>query len=539
MRTMINRRTQQALANTAFALLIALPCAYVSAADSKQYFRFDGALTEDRLGVSVGRLGDVDDDGFADILTGARYADVDGRTDTGSVYVFSGKDGHQIYRFNGEGAGDWFGVAVAGIGDVNGDGRPDILVGAQFATRDDGAQTGGAYVYSGADGRLLYLLFGDNADGRFGVSVSGGYDVDGDGVNDFVVGSYLENAAYIYSGRTGTLITKLTGAPATWYGFAVALLPDLNGDGRAEIAVSAPQAGGPGAVTVYSGLTRNVLYILNGAQNGDWFGFSVAAAGDLNGDGVSEFLIGAREASPNGLTEAGSVSVYSGKNGTLLKRLDGQAARDRFGTSVDAAGDVNRDGTNDFVVGARFAANATGQITGAAYVFSGKDFTQITKITGETVDDWFGGSVASVGDINGDGWIEWVVGAAGADPNGNSNAGRAYVYGLKHNDVAITDAQAPMSARIGDRVNVSYTVANHGEDAASVTTALAVNATRRTSASMSLLFLETKSGNLSYTLASSDFVGGRASLCVKAIIDNVTDNYDSDNVKCLQVRQSF
>src|SRR5207247_1265133 len=134
---------------------------------SKQYFRFDGALTEDRLGVSVGRLGDVDGDGFADILTGARYADVDGRTDTGSVYVFSGKDGHQIYRFNGESAGDWFGVAVAGIGDVNGDGRPDILVGAQFATRDDGVQSGGAYVYSGADGTRLYRLFGDNADGRF------------------------------------------------------------------------------------------------------------------------------------------------------------------------------------------------------------------------------------------------------------------------------------------------------------------------------------------------------------------------------------
>lgn len=507
-------------------------------AESQQYIRFEGLLTEDRLGVAVGTLGDVNSDGYADILVGARYADVGALTDSGSVSVFSGANGAELIHLNGEGAGDWFGVSVAGIGDINGDGVPDFIVGAQFAKRGNGQQTGAAYVYSGANGAQLYRLFGDASDGRFGVSVAGGRDINGDGIPDFVVGAYTAGAAYIYSGANGGLIAKLTGTSGTWYGFTVAMLADVNGDGKGEIVVTAPQDGA-GSVRVYSGATRALLYTLKGEKTGDWFGFAAADGGDLNGDQKSELLIGAREASPSGHTNAGSVYVYEGKNGTLLRRLDGTNDRDAFGTSVAAVGDMNRDGVNDIVVGARFALNSSNQPTGAALVYSGSDGSQITKVNGELTQDWFGGSVAAVGDINGDGWLEWLVGAAGSDPGGRSNAGQAYVFGLKHFDLALTSLTVPRSARLGDTITVSYTAVNHGEAATSNTYVLSINGIRKASASGTLAFMASRSSSFSYTLRSGDFSGGRSMVCISAAGDGVTDGYSTDNAKCVQITQTF
>lgn len=526
-----------------FGLASSLLVTLAQGAESRQYVRFEGLLSEDRMGVAVGTLGDVNKDGYTDILVGARYADVGTLADAGSVSVFSGVDGSELIHLNGAGAGDWFGVAVAGTGDVNGDGTPDFIIGAQFAKRDNGQQpgagqqTGAAYIYSGANGAQIYRLFGDASDGRFGVSVAGGSDIDGDGKPDFVVGAYTGGAAYVYSGATGQLIAKLTGTGNTWYGFAVAMLPDVNGDGRGEIAVAAPQDGA-GSVRVYSGATRALLYTLKGENSGDWFGFAVAAAGDLNGDQKSELLIGAREASPSGHTNAGSAYVYEGKNGTLLRRLDGTNDRDAFGTSVSAAGDINRDGTNDILVGARFALNSSNQPTGAALVYSGADGSQITKVNGELSQDWFGGSVAVVGDINGDGWLEWVVGAAGSDPGGRSNAGQAYVFGMKHFDLAVTSISAPQSARLGDTLTISYSVVNHGEPGLS-TYALSVNGVRKTSASSTLDFMSSRSSSFSYTLKSGDFFGGRSTICINAAGDGVTDGYSADNAKCAQISQTL
>lgn len=506
-------------------------------ADSRQYFRFDGALSEDRLGVAVGTLGDINGDGFADILVGARYADVGQLVDAGSVSVFSGKNGSELMHLSGDNAGDWFGVSVSGIGDLNGDGVSEFIVGAQFAKRSDGQQTGAAYVYSGLTGSRMYSLYGNLADGRFGVSVAGGGDIDGDSIPDFIVGAYTEGAAYVYSGANGSLMSKLGGAGGTWYGFAVTMLPDVNGDGRGEVVVTAPK-NGAGSVYVYSGATRNLLYTLNGENAGDWFGFATAPAGDLNGDQKNELLIGAREASPYGRTNAGSVYVYEGKNGNLLRRLDGANARDAFGTSVSPAGDVNRDGTNDFLVGARFALNVNSQPNGAALLYSGSDGGQIAKVSGEVSQDWFGGSVAVVGDVNGDGWVEWVVGAAGGDPGGRSNAGQAYVFGMKHFDAAVTSASGPRSARLGDQISISYNIANHGEPG-SLTAALSVNGLRKSSSSGTLDFMGARSGSFSYTLKTGDFSGGRSTVCVNVSIDNASDGYGADNVKCMQVIQAF
>jgi len=517
---------------------VALGAAIAAAgAEPKLFHEFEGSLVEDRLGVSVAWLGDADGDGAADFLVGARYADVGAAIDAGSVFVYSGKDGRLLYRLDGEGAGDWFGVAVAGIGDVDGDGRADFIVGAQFGRASSGAQTGTAYVFSGASGALLYKLAGETSGGRFGVSVAGGQDIDGDGVPDILVGAYAEDAAYLYSGATGALIARLAGSPATWYGFAVALLADLDKDGVGELAISAPRKGA-GEVTVLSGRTRAPIYVLAGEQPGDWFGFAVARGGDLDKDGTEELLVGSREASPAGRTNAGSVYVYSGKTGGLLKRLDGTSARDRFGTSVDRAGDVNRDGVADFVVGARFALNAAGVSTGAAYVYSGGSFSLLAKIDGEGQDDWFAASVSWAGDSNGDGYDEILIGAAGASPGGVSRAGKAYAYGLAHHDISVTALSAPRSARVGEQASFTASVFNRGE-AGSMSLALLVNGVARLVSAQSMDFLATSNPVLNYTFRSEDFVGGTSTVCVRASIDGQTDNYAADNLKCAAVRKAI
>lgn len=523
---------------SALMTLTVVLCSHANAADSRQYSTASGSLTEDRFGVAVSKIGDLNADGYADLLVGARYADVGSLVDAGSVSCVSGKDGTELFRLSGDAAGDWFGVSLASLGDVTGDGVPEFVVGAQFAKRSDGTQTGAAYIYSGATATRLYSLYGDNADARFGVAVGGGQDVDGDGIPDAIVGAYIEGSAYLYSGANGRLIAKLPGVGTAWYGFAVSLFPDLNGDGISDIAVSAPKEGA-GSVYVYSGSNRSLLYKLSGEVAGDWFGFAIADANDLTGDKRSEIIIGAREASPNGKTYAGSVYIYEGKTGTLLSRVDGAGAKDAFGTSISSAGDINRDGVPDLLIGARFALNASGVVTGGAYLLSGTDYSVITKVFGENSQDWFGGSVTAVGDINGDGWPEWAVGAAGHDPAGRSNAGKAYLFGLIHNDIALTALSAPRSAKAGESFSVGYTAVNHGEPG-TITTTLTINGVKKLSAAARTLdFMASQSGSFSYALSASEFISGRATVCVNTAISGITDGYTADNSKCSQVAQKY
>ena len=147
-------------------------------------FTFTGDSAGDRFGNSVSSAGDVNGDGFDDLIVGAQNDDNNG-TDSGSARVFSGADGSVLYNFDGDSAGDLFGGSVSGAGDVNGDGFDDLIVGAQ---NDDnnGANGGSARVLSGADGSVLYSFDGEIGDG-FGQSVSGAGDVDGDGFDDLIV----------------------------------------------------------------------------------------------------------------------------------------------------------------------------------------------------------------------------------------------------------------------------------------------------------------------------------------------------------------
>ena len=164
---------------------------------------FDGESADDYLGVSVSGAGDVNRDGFADLICGAY-----GYGWVGAAYVFSGVDGSILYTFVGDSTNDYFGYSVSGAEDVNGDGFPDFIVGA-FGADINGKNSGRARVFSGLDGSVLYTFDGDSKFDNFGWSVSGAGDVNGDGFGDLIVGAPFDGKQE----RGGAWVFKTTIEP--------------------------------------------------------------------------------------------------------------------------------------------------------------------------------------------------------------------------------------------------------------------------------------------------------------------------------------
>ncbi len=344
-------------------------------------YQKNGVANGDGYGSSVAGCGDVDGDGIADFIVGARATS---SYDAGSIFVYSGATG--ILLFRKDGLGDMqLGFSVSGAGDVNGDGRADFIAGAPFADPAGLTDAGSAFVYSGLDGSLLFEKDGGASGDASGWSVAGVGDIDGDGKSDFIVGSRFAasgglidaGSAFVYSGADGSLLYKKSGAAfGDEFGVSVAGIGDVTADGRPDFIIGAWKANpngaeGAGSVYVYSGLTGSLLYQKNGVGPSDGFGNSTAGAGDVDGDGVADFIVGAPQASPAGLTSAGSAYVYSGSSGALLFQKNGAVAGDRMGFSVAGGGDVNGDSRNDFVISAPNADPNGLDAAGSVFVFSG------------------------------------------------------------------------------------------------------------------------------------------------------------------------
>ena len=404
--------------------------------DGSQGGVIPGVDRSDLAGYWVGVVGDVNGDGLSDFAVSAPQA---GGGFEGEIYLFFGSrerrdrwrvqdlDGTRGAILRGAAAGESSGVSVGSVGDFDGDGFGDFIIGAPFASPGGRTSAGGAYLVFGGRAFPPFVDLGDL--GTRGMAIEGG-------------------AAFDQAG------------------LAVAGAGDVNGDGLSDALVSAHRADGPepnrGAAYVIYGSSPPPQTLdlgqlngsgveLVGAEEEDEAGFSLSGAGDVNGDGFDDLVVGAFRADPDDRQKAGEVYVVYGGSGLpksvdlgALNGVDGFTARgvaekDEAGFAVAGGGDINGDGFDDIALSApaaspdfRFVAGETYVIYGGANLPAELELASLDGVNGirlEGVDprDSAGECLATVGDIDNDGFDDLLLGAAFADPGEQEEAGEAYL----------------------------------------------------------------------------------------------------------------
>ncbi len=433
--------------------------------DGQSGFRIDGVTAGDQAGWFVSLAGDINGDGIDDLIIGAKRADPDGNIQAGSSYVVFGRDvsvagdfpatldlstldGSNGFRLDGVAAGDYSGVTVSSAGDINGDGIDDLVIAASNASPGGINSAGSSYVVFGRDvsavgnfPAVVKLADLDGSDGfridgvaafdQAGYSASFAGDINGDGIDDLILGAQFADS----------------NVPSTGSGFVVF--------GR-DVSV----VGDFPATLNLSDLDGSNGFRMDGVATGDRTGRSVSAAGDINGDGIDDLIIGALRADPDGISDAGSTYVVFGRDVSAVGefpatlslssldggngfRLAGVELEELSGAVVSAAGDINGDGIDDVIISALGADPDGNTNAGSSYVVFGRDVSAVGdfpatlylssldgstgfRLDGVAPGDSSGDSV-SAADVNGDGIDDLIIGAGGASPDGIHSAGSTYV----------------------------------------------------------------------------------------------------------------
>jgi len=498
---------------------------------------YSGSFDPAEMGWSVDSAGDVNGDGFEDIVVGAPGWDAPGGLfDEGAVFVFLGSvngiigfDPSTAHAFiQSTQANSEFGSSVAGAGDINGDGYDDILVGAPLTDASGLIVSGAAYIFRGGPQGITAtstleadaMLESKQLEGHFGRSVASAGDVNGDGYSDVIIGAARYGAPFVPpianqgSGRQGAAFVFLGSAtgivgnqPANaharlvpWadgtpsqtlasYGFSVAGAGDVNADGYDDVLVGAPtwnqsrswpglDTGNPpkeGAVFLYHGGPAGITGTnandantrIEGNQLEAFFGNSVAGAGDVNNDGYADIIIGSVNypaGSPLAVSQEGAAYVYLGGPAGVVATgpehaqaaFHGTEPAEWLGRSVSSAGDYDADGFDDVIISARVYPGSLNN-EGISYLFRGGVngivgsglVDAYARITSNRTDASLGFSARSAGDIDGDGKADIIVGVPGY-ANGQIEEGAAFLYqaapsALPPNQAAVANAGPDMT----------------------------------------------------------------------------------------------
>jgi VCBS repeat-containing protein len=426
--TVVNAGRAYVLFGSATGLPTQVDLNALAAGSYTQGFMINGSLKQDEAGQGVSAAGDVNGDGLADLLVGAPGADSNPLVDSGSMYVVYGKTTSSAVNLTALTSGTstegfamqgWVDVSYAGtnvsyLGDVNGDGIADVLISEQTRAYVVYGKTNSNTVHlsalTGATGTGGFVIDTGAYDlNYFANTISAAGDVNGDGLADIILAGTDSGRAYVIYGQSGTLNVNLTaitagtstagfvinGQIAENFGYSVSTAGDVNGDGLADLVVGAnvadPAAGtdagksyvvfgktGTAAVNISAIAAGSGGFVINGQCAGDKSGESVSYAGDINGDGLADLLVSAPNGDPSSLSNAGRIYVVFGKTtGTAVDlsaiaagsggfAMNGQLAGGIIGFDVTHAGDLNGDGYDDLAVSAR-SAGATGQ----AYIVYG------------------------------------------------------------------------------------------------------------------------------------------------------------------------
>jgi hypothetical protein len=390
---------------------------------------------------------DLNGDGYDDVAVGASRASPPQGSQAGSVAVFHGSaagiDTTPVRVIEGSEAYVQLGYAVASAGDVNGDGYGDLIVSEHRARAPAGDYAGAARVFhgsaTGVPPNAATVLVGTASFGFFGQALAGAGDVNGDGYADVVVGTGGETKASVFHGSASGIVTTPArvlegGFYDEDFGHSVAGAGDVNGDGFSDIVIGADRARPDGGDTVgtasvfhgsASGIAATAATVLQGTASFGAFGQSVAGAGDVNADGYQDIIVAAPNDSP------GNARVFHGSPsgiGASAARVLVGASSDTIGLAVSGAGDVNGDGYDDVLVGGSRPGSFGGDPRGIVSVFhggaSGVGASASRTLVGTGSYDGFGSVMAGAGDHSGDGYDDILLGVQNAE----GGAGAAYSY---------------------------------------------------------------------------------------------------------------